>query len=406
MYKNSLINQKGFGLINVVVAAGILGVVALGVSKLGFMGAKIKKDTKNSFDIAESVGRIQKIFLDHESCSATVSPADPLAVGETKNLNSIKANIAGAEEDKFVVNQPLYPGSSITVTNIEITRESQSMANVRIRFQKSDNDNSYGVKEIERVFAVEVLYEATNNLDKCFSQFDNVVETSMAMMCEEVLEGQFVDGECTNSRVCDMEKKIMIMNGTPGTTSCGETISFQTTDMTIQNSGAFTIPQNIVNNSIEVYLVGGGGAGGGGDTDEGGTGGWPGQLRYDYMTLPPNANCSFSIGDGAPRSGRARSGGSGNTSIFYCNGAPMLVANGGRGGEEGKISGCGRPGNGLAIGNPVNISYSGGSGGCKRNDGRDGGLGSGGGGGGRRRTRGGAGGKGFAIVRYTRAIVN
>ncbi len=142
------------------------------------------------------------------------------------------------------------------------------------------------------------------------------------------------------------------------------------TTQTFTSSGAFSVPDRVI--EITVQCWGAGGAGGGSSTSSyGGSGGGGGAYSTGTISVVPNQSISYTVGLGG--SGSTGNGTAGGSSSFS-----TLTANGGGGGGGGGDSGT-RGAGGTASGGSTNTTggngVTGGTSGGKGGDGANGGTG-------------------------------
>jgi hypothetical protein len=123
------------------------------------------------------------------------------------------------------------------------------------------------------------------------------------------------------------------------------------------NTGTWQVPANILNNSVEVLVVGGGGAGARGSSAFNGNGGGAGGLYYTTSwSVTPGSWVNVAVGAGAPTTTSTGTAASGGNSVFG-----SIIAYGGQGGITG-VQGGNQGGYSIDGGSNITPGFLGGTG--------------------------------------------
>lgn len=234
--------EKGFSLVEIMVAAGMLGVVSLGVMQMTKNMSSANKKIKQDFEAQTTISEVLKEITDAAACRNTFagtalngnatftglnqirdkSNANMIAVGDNLGRGSgalmhvefigIRGYVANPPTDPITFDgtshQPetIFSGGAPTVFR-------RGQAQVTIRFRKGDaalNDeiggtgytaaqletlrgSSAGGLEFQRTFTVEVLADNANVIQECYSNQNQYVEAACA-----ALNGDLDTSTCVN----------------------------------------------------------------------------------------------------------------------------------------------------------------------------------------------------------------
>jgi hypothetical protein len=283
---------------------------------------------------------------------------------------------------------------------MSISRIENTLVEFEMRLVKTDSaKQGIGSRAINKKFKLDAIFDG-NKIVSCYNDEQGMIATS----CEKLLGGTYNDTtkKCDGSKLCEVETKVMQATATPGTNACGEVFELKTETNLVSASTSIIINDGVVKNAISAVIIGGGGGGGGSDGNDQGYGGQVGTMVPTVFAVKAMDTCILTIGTGGP--GGAGGSGSddkpgttGGTSKMSCDGIEY-TASGGPGGGVNKQSGNnGDSGHGYTF---KGVTYSGGSGGGKDQNGKSGASGAGGGGAGENRKTGGSGGSGLIWYSY------
>jgi hypothetical protein len=394
-----VLNAKGFSIVQVLIAAAMMGGLALVISKLSENQSMVQRGAIEGQEINEITTRMQKYLSNSKVCSHNFKNNTLAPVTGKKSFSEIK-NLDNNVVFKVDPNHT-YAGG-ISIVGMELKRLAGSELEFEMQLVKKGT-KSIGAKNINKKFKLDGIFDG-NKLLSCYTDTEGTIATT----CETLLGGTYnqTTKKCENNKVCQLEVEMMQIKGTEGTTLCGDTYKLVEVTSLKTSNGSFTIPNDMAGTSIIVKLIGGGGGGGGSDYNEPGGGGSPGNQKSVTFNVKKGESCSWTLGAGG--SGGAQGNGwgdkgsggqDGGSTTVNCAGA-IEVATGGAGGCgecRGSGESCGWNGTGVTF---AGVTYSGGSSGCRKKDGNPGGNASGGGGAGDRKQRGGNGGKGLVWISY------
>lgn len=442
------LNEKGISLINVMIGIGITSVMGLAVMRMSQNASQSQQSMKASADFLEFTNHIRSKFNSRDYCKTSLAGAITYtlpynATNESKtavnklikptytiNATTGVKNLTGSV-DEYVI--PLGvdlndPSTGLQYGNLSL------MAMELVRMPGSDdvflelhmqkrNHKAMGGRDLKKRIPLQVYFNTSDEIESCFSAFDNFQETVFEEFCKNSLGGEYnYDGDpttndCTGTdleeEVCQQKAEIRALKGITGAVpDCPLQVSISTetiVNITSASSSTFTIPTDIIPGTVSASLLGGGGGGGGGDyARPGGGGKEAGKIENQSLAaLGGNDTCSYTVGaggGGGDGAGSATQGSNGAQTQLTCPKGINLTASGGDGGCAECRSGAetGWAGEGITF---LLTWYNAGNGGGRGNNGAVGQSGAGGGGGGDRYGEGGAGGSGILKVTYQKASI-
>lgn len=125
------INQKGFSLVQIMIAMGLLGVISVGIMQVMKTGSKTQTTLETSFELTSVLGQIERNLTSPTACEATVkdkSLGDALTAindydsdGETiKPLYSVNQDIGKIKILSIKIDTAISTTSDGGLTNIII----------------------------------------------------------------------------------------------------------------------------------------------------------------------------------------------------------------------------------------------------------------------------------------------
>lgn len=179
----NFLDKKGFSLAEVMVAAGILGIVSLGVLQLTKNQTKVQKRAETSFEINTISSLISQTLLNSAACSETLvvgtNIADGVSIDEIKNR---KGNTLYNKVNRYGKNQVRI--NSIVIEGVTVV-DNFGEAKLVVEFEKLSKILK-GNKFIKKEFPLKVELDNSDNLIKCFSSTENAVVTAKEEACNSL----------------------------------------------------------------------------------------------------------------------------------------------------------------------------------------------------------------------------
>lgn len=128
-------SQSGVSFVQVIMAAAMMGGLALVMSKMAQNQSKVQRSATNSMKINEMFNRVQKYMLNHDFCKETLSQAAISVTDGEVPINEIKTKIGGIVKTVLKVNESISQGSRLIVGAITVERTNSNTAIVRITIE-------------------------------------------------------------------------------------------------------------------------------------------------------------------------------------------------------------------------------------------------------------------------------
>jgi len=231
-------NQNGMSMVSVMMAAAMMGGLALVMTQLGTNSSKIQRKAIESQDMNAFVNNLEKNMLNKDSCANTFASV----TGLTSNglVDDIDAGIVNFNGD------PIYQVTTATNPSPLKTWEIERIYAVRIdplvdpkikdhnlqlkvKLKKKNIGKSFGAQEITKTIQIDAIYDVTGGVVKCYSQMDNAVTTAVKEACDTTgPNAEIISGQCLNGRICNVEQ-LALASTLPGgtTTTCDPPVSVE-----------------------------------------------------------------------------------------------------------------------------------------------------------------------------------
>lgn len=183
---NLLRNKSGLGLVEVLMAAGIAGGIALTVAKLSQDANRVTKTTETNNEINMFINDVAYTLSDKASCLATV-PAGTAANGAS--IPDIKKVVNGVSTTTYKLfntapGNNKYGNNSFSLASISTEKDPDNKVYLAIKITRH-NAVVNGAKEIEKRIPLKVVFDGTgNNIASCYSDTDNIIAAAAEAACK------------------------------------------------------------------------------------------------------------------------------------------------------------------------------------------------------------------------------
>lgn len=404
-------NENGVSIVQVLIAAAMMGGLALVMGKLGQNQAKMQRGAMQSSDLLEFKTRMNKLLASTEFCNKNLA-------GKTYTLNA-NLNPSGPKQtlsqlldkdDNVVVNdsnKPIAP--NVTISAINIYRVNENELRMQIEIDKDaaiTKKVSFGASSITQNFTIDGVFTG-DTLDSCYSDFQGAAAASCAALNGTMdSSGKCVDTDL-HKEICAIKIEKAMEDGILGEiTGCNKKLvkSSSPYKSLKTSNGSINLSSDYIPGTLVVNLLGGGGGGGcgGGKKGAGGKAGGKKTVTAE-LNVEPGSTVSWSLGGGG-NSPACDPGGSGGTTTVNIDGQIYSIG-GGSGGSK-KCGGDCWSGSGQSV-SFMGTTYKGGV--YKENSSGQGGQRGAGGAGGEKTTvdtrSGGDGGAGLVHIKYDTYVV-
>lgn len=156
-------SELGFGLVEMLVALGISGVVAYSAMNMMVSNTKSQSAVKKNFEVNEVVEQIVRILYKEENCSENFRNLDP----NSASVSSIKEEINGVFSNKFLVNQADSTG--VVIKQIDLAKNHPGLSPNEFLLKLSFYKKSQSLPElIQKQIAVTYVPTGTGTIQTCF----------------------------------------------------------------------------------------------------------------------------------------------------------------------------------------------------------------------------------------------
>lgn len=341
--------EKGFSLVQVLVAGALMSALALVLAKLGQNQAKIQRTAYDGLDINHFYQNLQSHLLDSDSCTNTLKAATGLSTYPKEvDIHEIKD-----KNNKTIYNKTdKNPSPSLKIKKLTVKRKDSHNTELEVMIEKKVKGRSFGGDTLSRRVQLTADYDSTGSIMRCYSQMDNAVKSACA-----ALGGELDGSKCVNTRMeCEFKVEMLKLKAreNPGRHSvCGEDFHFKKMKWRQYESKNFKLPSSYIPRTLSIHLLGGGGGGGASLLSKGGQGGDSGDIAIinaeETKSLRPGDIIKVTIGKG----GRGWNPSYASSTYKGEDGYPTMVtikgviyqAKGGRGG----VSNVHMDGNGVGV---------------------------------------------------------
>lgn len=221
-------NQSGMSMVNVLMAAAMMGGLALVMTQLSKNSVDVQVRATNSTDINAAYNTIQQLLLNSSSCKQTF---DGVIFNNTspKVLPDIKTFFGDppVEKSHFEVGERIGKSSKVLMQSILATKKSDNEIELKFDFNrgtvaKPNIISKYVDLKVDLV--IDPADGVINSVLNCYSKADEAVETAVLMACG-TLGGTLntATNECENTllqqQACAFETSIVYQIG-GATQSC------------------------------------------------------------------------------------------------------------------------------------------------------------------------------------------
>jgi prepilin-type N-terminal cleavage/methylation domain-containing protein len=212
MKKNfAFMDKKGFSLVEVMVAAGMLGLVSLGVMKLTENQSKSSKTFETKFEVTSIVAEIRTLLSNSDSCTSTfvTNPANGGAAysynqGALSDPMSLRNTRGAVTTDKYTANSdktaaPTYGNANVKILSYELSDadpsvginagETQGTTHLIVEFYRGRG--GLGKETITKRILINVEREgpADNRIKDC-----NIGSVGLGSVSCTLLQGNYLAG--------------------------------------------------------------------------------------------------------------------------------------------------------------------------------------------------------------------
>lgn len=223
MFKKILNSQAGMSIIQVLIAAGMMGGLALVMGKLGENQSKMQRGAEDNADLAEFTNRMQGFLTKKDLCNKNfknktfskvvdpddettnqLKPADGLNITSFKNSNGVE--LFNIYKDQ-VGYRHLRPSPRFNILRMTVYRIPSDQILLEFMLQKTNKRGSMGASTKFKRFRMMGTFTG-NKLTSCY----NDVDGAATAVCNSH-GGTIINGQCMNGMDCDFETQMVNLAG-------------------------------------------------------------------------------------------------------------------------------------------------------------------------------------------------
>jgi type II secretory pathway pseudopilin PulG len=197
-------NDKGMTIVNVLIAAAMMGGLALVIAQIGQNSSKIQRNAIENQDLNSFVNTVEKHMLNHEACKNTFNGIILANEGATETISEIK-NF----NDITVYSTTENPAPTYQINSMLAERTAGTGLDFKIELEKTRKGKSYGAEVVTKTIKLDASYNtSTGAVEKCFSQLDNAVSSACAAFGGTLNGTQCLGGELCNIQMLALENSM------------------------------------------------------------------------------------------------------------------------------------------------------------------------------------------------------
>lgn len=195
MLRNFLKSARGFGLVEVMVAAAMAGGLALVVAKISKDMSRVNKSAETNSEVNQFMSDVGYILSDRDNCNQTI----PSGSAPDAQLNSIRrysdtgVPITVYERSTDLANPIKYGNNTFSIKDMYLRKDAAGSFSVEITLTR-ESSYSYGARELVKTIPLEVIPDASGNVDQCFTNIDEIITSAVKQACGMEEGGTYAPG--------------------------------------------------------------------------------------------------------------------------------------------------------------------------------------------------------------------
>jgi type II secretory pathway pseudopilin PulG len=190
--------QSGFSIMEVMIAAALLGVVSIGVMQVTKNMTKSSKTDAQRVEFAQVTNQIQSLLRDEYSCEATLNGLNPAGTGSVvtdfkrKKSDGTTSNVLTSGQSYGTGGTPIFlkkmeiknynASSGIAEFWITMNKGRKDYNLMTPEEQKTVADTAYGSAVVPQILKVQVILDGAGNIKDCISDKDDYTSGACAMI--------------------------------------------------------------------------------------------------------------------------------------------------------------------------------------------------------------------------------
>lgn len=183
-------NNKGFSLTQILVSAGLMGVMALGFMRMSKTGSQVTAKTESLFDTNMLLQDIHRRLSHSTLCEETFGG---------KNLDP-EISVPALIQDGHPIFQTTSRMNKVEVLDYTLKIDSAPTSGAGTAFGYLNitvkHSNASGGRKLVKTIPVILKVDASNKIEKCISDRETIITNTRIEICSD-LGGKIIDGKCT-----------------------------------------------------------------------------------------------------------------------------------------------------------------------------------------------------------------
>lgn len=189
--KKTIYNNSGLGLVQVIIAAAMLGGLSLVVVQMSEIGMKSSARSEAGMEINLFMADIDKRLKGTTMCEDTFA-GTPMAATVDITEFTLAGSPVFAEGSKY--GKLTIVDLLLRNDNVNLSGDATGTAYLEVKIKKS---NASGGREMIKKIPLLVNTDSSNNIKSCISDTNIIIATLKEEICND-LGGSLVSGRCTN----------------------------------------------------------------------------------------------------------------------------------------------------------------------------------------------------------------
>lgn len=233
-------NQRGFSLVQTLVALGLSGGAALILMNIQKNASNIQTRLDVLSDVEQATRKIQHFLSSPKDCTDSLFDLSPDGTGS--RVNKLIKTLPNSERIEIKINDVISPSTHLVILDMVLTKrldERKAIVSdaIKVSFIKADKNEStgmlnlsrfkgmFGDKPIIRYIDVFGIRDASRNnkFIRCFSSSSSSFSDRVYRKACESLDGRYTSGQLPASCVLDYLPKCILVSPDPNGTGgeCG-----------------------------------------------------------------------------------------------------------------------------------------------------------------------------------------